>query len=144
MLLPHTAVVTSMFAGSARPAQRLLLRVMFPAVRPLMRRMMKVYPAEAAAARERTIAAMDRVARELQPSGYLAGDNFSAADLTAAALLSPLVMPKQAPYPYPANLPADFAQARDQLSGHPAFKWAAGIYARHRGTSCALAEETVI
>lgn len=144
MLLPHTSVVTSMFAGSATASQRLFLRVMFPAVRPVMRRMMKVYPAEAAAARERTIAAMDRIARELQPLGYLVGEGFSAADLTAAALLSPLVMPKEAPYPYPYNLPEDFAQAREQLSAHPAFKWAAQMYARHRGTSSAVAEETVI
>lgn len=144
MLLPHTATVTEMFAGNSTPSQRVFLRVMFPAVRPLMRRAMKVYPAEAAAARERTIAAMDRIAREVQPSGYLVGDRFSAADLTAAALLSPLLMPSEAPYKWPVRLPADFARAREELCEHPAFKWAQAIYTRHRGVSAALVEETVI
>lgn len=144
MLLPHTSVVTAMFSGAATPSQRLFLRVMFPAVRPLMRRAMKINRANAAAARERTIAAMDRIARELQPSGYLVGDGFTAADLTAAALLSPLVMPREAPYPYPSNLPKDFSDAREQLSTHPAFKWAEAMYARHRGSSFSVAEETLI
>ena len=34
--------------------------------------------------------------------------------------------------------------ARAQLAEHPALKWAAGIYAKHRGKSAALAEETII
>jgi glutathione S-transferase len=144
MLLPHTATITAMFAGHSTRPQRLLLRAMFPAVRPLMKRSMKIYPIEAAAARERAIAAMDRIARELEPSGYLVGDRFSAADLTAAALLSPLLMPKEAPYEWPAHLPANFAGARKELSAHPVFKWAQEIYARHRGASCALLQETVI
>ena len=144
MLLPHTATVTAMFAANSTPAQRLFLRVMFPAVRPLMRRAMKITATNAVSARERTIAAMDRIARELQPSGYLVGDRFSAADLTAAALLSPLVMPTEAPYKWPAHLPSEFAGAREELSAHPAFKWTRKMYARHRGASFALIEETII
>ena len=31
--------------------------------------------------------ALDRISRELQPSGYLVGEAFSVADLTAAAML---------------------------------------------------------
>ncbi len=105
---------------------------------------MKVYPAEAGAARDRTIAAMDRIARELQPSGYLAGDGFTVADLTGAAMLWPLVLPKQFPYKLPAAMPPPMALERAHLAEHPALKWAAGIYAKHRGRSAALAEETVI
>ena len=120
------------------------MRAIFPLVRPVMRSKMKVYPAEAGAARDKTVAAMDRIARELQPSGYLVGNGFTVADLTAAALLWPLVMPKEFPYPLPAAIPAPLADARAPLAEHPALKWAAGIYAKHRGKSAALAEETVI
>jgi glutathione S-transferase len=74
---------------------------------------------------------------------HLAGDRFSAADL-AAALLSLLLMPSEAPYKWPARLPADFARAREELCAHPAFKWTQAIYTRHRGASAALVEETVI
>lgn len=144
ILLPHTATVTSIFAAKSTPSQKLFLRVMFPAVRPLMRRKMKVYPKEAAAAHDRVIAAIDRIASELQPSGYLVGDRFTAADLTAAALLAPLVMPEQAPYPWPSHLPEEFTRERDKLSSHPAFEWTRRMYARHRGISAATLEETVI
>jgi glutathione S-transferase len=66
---------------------RLLFRAIFPKVRPRMIRYMKIYPAEAETARGRTTSTMDRIERELQPSGYLVGDHFTVADLTAAALL---------------------------------------------------------
>jgi glutathione S-transferase len=105
---------------------------------------MKVYPVEAQAARQRSIAAMDRIAAEIQPSGYLVGGRFTVADLTAAALLCPLVMPKEFPYKPPATIPRPFAEAREPLVKHPAFAWTAGIYGRHRGKSAAIAEETVI
>ncbi len=144
MLLPYSSTITALFTSQAGVGKRLFMRVIFPLVRPLMRSKMKVYPAEAGAARDKTVAAMDRIARDLQPSGYLVGNGFTVADLTAAALLWPLVMPKEFPYPLPAALPAPLAQARAQLAEHPALKWAAGIYAKHRGKSAALAEETVI
>ncbi len=144
ILLPHTTAVTAMFAGNSTASQRLFLRVMFPAVRPLMRRAMRVYPAPAEAARVKTIAAMDRIARETGRSGHMVGDRFTAADLTAAALLSPLVIPEERPYKIQVKLPVEFIEARERLSEHPAFKWAAEMYARHRGTSSAIAEETVI
>ena len=105
---------------------------------------MKVYPAEAQAARQRTIGAMDRIAAEIQPSGYLVGDRFTVADLTAAALLAPLVMPKEFPYQPRTPVPKPFLEAREKLVDHPAFRWTAGIYGRHRGKSAAIAEETVI
>ncbi|MGD1026147.1 glutathione S-transferase family protein [Candidatus Binatus soli] len=144
MLLPYSSTVTALFTSQAGLGKRLFMRAIFPLVRPLMRSKMKVYPAEAGAARDKTVAAMDRIARDLQPSGYLVGNGFTVADLTAAALLSPLVMPKEFPYPPPTAIPAPLAQARAQLAEHPALKWAAGIYAKHRGKSAALAEETVI
>ncbi len=68
----------------------------------------------------------------------------SAADLTAAALLSPLVMPAEAPYKWPEHLPSEFAGAREELAAHPAFEWTREMYTRHRGKSAALVEETVI
>jgi glutathione S-transferase len=144
MLLPYSSTITALFTSQAGVGKRLFMRALFPLVRPLMRSKMKVYPAEAEAARNRTVAAMDRIARELQPSGYLVGDGFTVADLTAAALLWPLVMPKEFPYKLPATTSPPMALARADLAEHPALKWAAGIYAKHRGKSAALAEETII
>ena len=69
MLLPYSSAVTSLFTSQAGLGKRLFMRAIFPLVRPVMIRKMKVYPAEAGAARDKTIAAMDRIAREVGPSG---------------------------------------------------------------------------
>src|SRR2546428_636649 len=73
--------------------------------------------------------------RELEPSGYLVGDGFSVADLTAAALFYPLVQPPEFPYPWPRPLPAWLGEYRAALAGRAAFQWVGEMYSRHRGTS---------
>jgi glutathione S-transferase len=82
--------------------------------------------------------ALDRIAAELQPSGYLVGDRFSVADLTAAALFSPLVMPPEHPYPPAEPPPRSLMEFRDSLASHPAFAWVAEMYRRHRGISAEM------
>ena len=79
--------------------------------------------------------ALERISRELQPSGYLVGETFSVADLTAAALLSPLVHPAELQYPLAVALPESLRQYRDGLVRHPAAQWALEMYRRHRGRS---------
>ena len=95
----------------------------------------KINAASAEVAREKTFAALDRIERELQPSGYLVGDGFSVADLTAAALLYPIVQPPEFPYPWPRPLPAWLEEYRASLAGRAAFQWVEEMYRRHRGTS---------
>jgi glutathione S-transferase len=109
LLLPYSSTIATLSVGHSDLFHRLLFRAIFPKVRPRMIRYMKICPAEAEAARKRTTSTMDRIERELQPSGYLVVDHFAVADLTAAALLWPLVMPREFPY----KLPAKFHQRVD-------------------------------
>ena len=44
-------------------------------------------------ARDKIVAALDRLERELDGNEYLVGDTFTVADLTAAALFNPIVLP---------------------------------------------------
>src|SRR4029450_5078338 len=115
-----------------------LYRAFFPAIRVAMRADMRIDAAGAARGNEKVRAALDRIEAELQPSGYLVGDRFSVADLTAAALLAPAVSPPEFPSP-PGPLPEPVARWRDSLAGRPAFRWAAEMYRRHRGTSAEIA-----
>ncbi len=59
-------------------------------------------------ARGKIVAALDRLEDELGSDEYLVGDSFSVADLTAAALFYPLVLPDEGPLagdePPPAGL----------------------------------------
>jgi len=79
--------------------------------------------------------ALDRISRELQSSGYLVGEAFSVADLTAAALLAPLMQPAELQYPLALTLPASLRQYRDDVARHPAAQWTLEMYRRHRGSS---------
>jgi glutathione S-transferase len=80
-------------------------------------------------------AALERIAREQQPSGYLVGNGFSVADLTAAALLAPLLQPAELQYPLAVALPDELLRYQAEVTRHPAGQWALGIYRRHRGVS---------
>src|SRR5262249_4433478 len=88
--------------------------------------------------REKIVTALDRIEAELQPSGYLVGEHSSVADLTAAALLSPLLSPPEHPYPLPGTLPQACASFPTSVAGHRAFAWASEMYRRHRGTSAEI------
>jgi glutathione S-transferase len=114
---------------------------------PLLARVVKwrfdLRPETVARSREKVRAALDRIEAEAGPSGYLVGDSFTVADLTAASILSVLVVPPDFPY---INVPPDertdeFRRFRDSLADHPGFTWVERMYARHRGTSAEVAAQ---
>jgi glutathione S-transferase len=134
--LPDTdAVVDSLFADRA-PGRARFLRATAPLARPVVRRDYGVSAATAEVARGEVLAAMDRLEAELQPSGYLVGDRFSVADLTAAALFTPLLAPPHRPY-LPATLPAAIQPLRDELMARPGGVWVHAMYERHRRPAAA-------
>ena len=135
VILPYPKFVRAAFASHAGAAAQLAQRAMSPMIGAVMRRQMDITPATAEVARSKTMAAMDRLERELQPSGYLVGDRFTVADLTAAALLSPLIRPPEFPYKTPAPVPEPLAKIRESVSSHPAFRWTLQTYRQHRGES---------
>jgi glutathione S-transferase len=131
-LLPHPDVLVPLFAqGQPMPAA-MLVRAAFPLLRTVMRRKLVVNADAARESRHRTAAAMDRLEAELQPSGYLVGDSFSVADLTAAALFYPVVRPPEFPYPLVADEPAGARAFLDPLGERPGGRWVAEMYSRHR------------
>jgi glutathione S-transferase len=102
-----------------------------------MRREFAIDPAAAEESREKTIAAMDRLEREIGAEGYLAGDSFTVADLTAAALFYPAIRPPEFPYPSVDDPPAGAREFLDSLARRPGGEWVAEIYRRHRGPATA-------
>lgn len=83
------------------------------------------------AACAKIIAALDRLEAELGGNDYLVGDSFSVADLTAAALLYPLVRPPQA-YVTIDRMPEPVERLRAQLRDRPAYRWVEETFRRHR------------
>ena len=86
-------------------------------------------------ARTKILTAMDRLEAEVGPSGYLVGDAFSVADLTAAALTTPLVRPPERQHLPPIAYPEPLKSFADEIAARPVGLWVLDIYRRHRGVS---------
>ena len=90
---------------------------------------------EAEAARSKIVAGFDRLEAELDGRDYLVGNEFSVADLSAAALLYPVVLPAEGPtVPDP---PPAYEEFRVTLADRPGFEWVEEIFRRHRRSSAA-------
>lgn len=87
--------------------------------------------AAAADALERVHAGLDRLEAELAEDDYLVGGAFSVADLTAAALLYPLVQPPQADVSL-ARMPEPVERLRTELSDRRAYLWVEEMFRHHR------------
>jgi glutathione S-transferase len=88
----------------------------------------------AEAAREKVVMAMDRLDAELAANGggYLVGETFSVADLTAAALFYPLVRPEEGPMPSDLPTPPAFERFQATLRDRPGFAYVEEMFRRHR------------
>ena len=124
-------VLTTGMPDKAYQTLRPLVRI-FPA---FYRFRHKISDAKIEANRATVDAALDRIEQERQGRAYLVGDAFTVADLTAAAMLSPLLQPPEIQYPLRVELPPYLQDYRSALLQHPATQWAAGIYRLHRGSS---------
>jgi len=128
------AVVRILSTGMGERARR-SIRAIYPAFSAFYRFRHRIDPDTIEAAPGKVRAALDRIEAELRPSGYLAGDRFSVADLTAAALFGPVALPPEWPYPPPGPIPGPMAEFRASIEEHPAYKWVIEMYRRHRGAS---------
>jgi glutathione S-transferase len=142
-LLPRPELALSLFShGQPRPA-RIVLRAGFPVLRAAMRRKFEINAESVEASRAKMSAAMDLLEREICSSGFLAGESFTVADLTAAALFYPVVHPPEYPYPTLADqdLPDSWRQFLQSLARRPGGHWIADIYRSHRGQSAEVTPE---
>ena len=130
---PDAAIAVLTLGMPARASRT--ARAIFPAFRAFYRLRHHINADTVAAGRGKMVAALDRIAAERQPSGYLVGDAFSVADLTAAALFAPLVVPPELQYRLPEPLPSVLVEHQRALADHPAYRWVADMYRRHRGVS---------
>lgn len=139
VLLEEPDYLCATFAGHRSWPVRALYRATLPALAALIAKANGVTDAVAVErAFERTQRALDFVAREVGPSGYLVGDAFSVADLCCASLLAVLVDPPHPDMSHPQPVPARIEAFLARFAQHPAAAWVLEQYARHRPPSCAI------
>ena len=128
-------VLATGMPGTAETA----MRAAGPLMRAFYRARHDINDATIAASRDKIAAGLDRIEAEVGPSGYLVGDRFSVADLTAAALLAILSASVELEYRPSGPVPPEIADYRASLADRPAMAWVADVYRRHRGVSAEIA-----
>lgn len=129
-LLKHPKLLIGFFAQGGPIWARPFLWLSFPKLKKLMRRALDINAITAAGSRQRMLAALNRLNKAVEGNNYLVGDQFTRADLTAAALLAPLFMPAGYGLDWPKELPEPLKADVEALM--PQLEWAREIYRKHR------------
>ncbi len=118
-----------------RAVGRTSLRVAFPGVWRYMSSRYGFNEEAVKRSRVTIVEALDRIEAQRAGGDYLVGDGFTVADLTAAALLYPLVWPREYQYELPDPPRWEFLEPHRD---HPALGWITETWRRHRGRSSAV------
>ena len=92
-------------------------------------------------AREKVLVALERLESELGGERYLAGGRFTVADLTAASLLYPLVLPPEAETAI-EEMPASIESFRAGLRDRLGYRWVQEMFRRHRRPPAAASADS--
>lgn len=113
---------------------RTLGRMMMPLMRVGLKKLYRVHPKKIVTAEEKMWAGLDRLGEILQgrTQGYLAGNQFSLADIAAASMYGPLLAPPGTPWEHEGAMSADLAGAIDRARAHPAGQWMMQLYQQMR------------
>jgi glutathione S-transferase len=89
---------------------------------------------DAERARERIAAAFDKLEAELEKGDgdFLVGDSLTVADVTAASLFYPIVVPPEGPLSPDLPRPPALERFRESLSDRPGYRWVEETFRRHR------------
>jgi glutathione S-transferase len=129
------SLMISMFVPGISRRRKLVSRATFPLVRRRVIAQFGIDDQTVDNAYEKVRAAGERFRAELQPNGYLDESGFGVADLTLAALVAPVVAPRQFPYPQPQRGHPLLEPLRAALAASGIRDWTLEMYERHRGTS---------
>jgi len=135
-LLQRPKVMRRMLASAGRGLEARLGLLAFPLLRALIVRGLRVDPVSTQRSRAALDEAFANVERRLADGRrYLAGEHFSAADLTFAALAAPVLVPAalSADYPPIEEAPAEYQALVRAYREHPAGRFALRLYAEERG-----------
>jgi glutathione S-transferase len=108
--------------------------LMWPGVVATLKRYLDLEPDSVRRDERVLLRAFERLEGRLAARSFLVGDSFSRADLTLAALCSPLLRPSEHPWPAPAALERDpeVAELAQRLRASVTGQRIAAAYARRR------------
>jgi glutathione S-transferase len=136
-MLRQPADFARIFADGAPALKRVAYACIVPLAAPLVRKGNGITGSDAIEDGLRAATqALDFVASRGAATGYLCGNAFSLADLTAASTLAVLIGPAESPMSCPQPVARSFRELMDRYVDHPGAAWVRRIYERHRGAHC--------
>jgi len=130
-LLPSSRYAARVFSVGHSGFGAACYRAIFPLLVPVMNRKMQIDAPRAEEGRARVLEGLDFVAKQ-GGDGFLVGNAFSIADLTAASLLYPAVMPEGLHYDIPMPLAPVMERWLERWRDHPGGAWVRRIFRDHR------------
>jgi len=134
-LLPYRRLLIPTATQGAPFWQRCFLSLFLPLVRPMFRKSLNINPESVLRSHQRVSEVFDQVESLLADGRrYLFGGRFSAADLTFAALASPMIWPDEFAGGLPPfeSLPAPMREMIEEYRGRPAGSFALRLYREDR------------
>lgn len=141
-LLQTPDVLRARWSGGLNVFQRAALFLAMPLFTRAMARSRNLGPATASKYLDAARSALDDIETRLANNGgqYLVGNEFTAADLTAAAMMGPYIAAPGSPWDGSADdLPADLLAFRREVSTRPAGEYGLRIWAQHRNRPAPVA-----
>ncbi len=135
--LRHPGMIEQLAVDNVSPRQAWLFRTLMPLARSNLKRFLNLTEASRDRAMVRVREEFDATAARLEQSDYLYGDYFTAADLTFAALASPVLCTTSeegygAVLPSRDALDSEGAELVEEMRAHPAGRFALRMYAEER------------
>ena len=132
-MLDQPDYIARMFSTGKPKFTRALYRALLPLVKGRLKDANGITSTHAIAEADRLLTSnMQSLAKLIGKDGYLAGDSFSVADLTAASLIAPLIDPPHPDMKKPGPMPERLAELTEKWRNHAAGRWALEMYERHR------------
>jgi glutathione S-transferase len=130
VLLDHPEIVVPFFIHEGPWYGRLFMKFGFKKLQSKMRYFMKINQQTAQQSYEKMKQAIHKIAERLETHDFLAGDQFSRADLAAASLLAPLCQPKGYGLVWPENTPKELQDIADEFKQQ--LEWVHRVYDKYR------------
>lgn len=130
ILLDHPEVLVPFFTHNGPWYGKFMIKAMFPKLKDRMQKLMKINDMSAQKSKESLHKAIDKLNDRYQEKSFLAGDSFTRADLTAAALTAPFYMPDKYGVRLPDPLPVKFQELVDEFRDKT--QWVPEMYRQFR------------
>lgn len=131
-MIDHTDYLVNLFGRGKSSIKRLLYRLMLPLLKPVIAKGNGVNPENLERSEKIVDQYLEGLAEATRNTGYIVGSAFSAADLTAAALLAPLVNPAHQDMHKPEPIVPPLKAVLDKYQNHPTMTWVNQQYRAHR------------